>query len=88
MDDVTCFLYILYVITPPRSNISCEDMPDIPMTLDDDRRRQFLLSVQEISMTARPAYLRMRPAPDDFGRSPAGGSRRHQGAVLAPEAAA
>ena len=37
MYDVTCFLYILYVITPPRSNIPCEDMLDIPMAVDDKR---------------------------------------------------
>ena len=33
-------------------------------------------------MTARPAYLRMRPAPDDSGRSPAAARRL---VALAPE---
>ena len=44
MYDVTCFLYILYVITPPRSNIPCEDMLGIPMTLDDDGDGAYSLS--------------------------------------------
>ena len=34
MYNVTCFLYIWYVIKPPRSNIPCEDMLDIPMTVE------------------------------------------------------
>ena len=61
MYDVTCFLYFLYVITPPRSNISCEDMLGIPMAVDDDRWRQFLVSVREVSQSSELAgYFRAK----------------------------